>query len=410
MPAPAAGNSPPRAEAVSPVRRRAAHVALAVVAVAVLHGLVVSYLEALTRQGLHARTGPPPRLQALFVRTLQPEAPVWAPLAPLPEAAWAPPGPGVGWLAIPVVALAASAPVPGTRPDVPHEALPETPAEAPADMPPDGTADLAVGASPSTAVAETVEPVDPAGVDPAPTRPAFVWPPSTRLRYVLTGDYRGPIDGSAEVQWVREGNRYQVHLDVVVGLKFAPLIVRQMSSDGTLSPDGLVPGRYDERTRVLLRDPVTATLRFDGQRVQLASGRSVPQPPAVQDSVSQFVQLTWRFLMQPALLQPGQVLTVPLALPRSVSTWVYDVREPETLSTPVGPVEAVRVQPRRQAQAGGDLVAEMWFAPSLQSLPVRILIRQDHQTYVDLLIDRLPEQAVQPPVLPSSAPMPKRVP
>jgi hypothetical protein len=51
------------------------------------------------------------------------------------------------------------------------------------------------------------------------------------------------------------------------------------------------------------------------------------------------------------------------------------------------------VRPRREARAGGDLVPEMWFAPSLQSLPVRILIRQDEDTYVDLRIDRLPEQA-----------------
>jgi hypothetical protein len=113
----------------------------------------------------------------------------------------------------------------------------------------------------------------------------------------------------------------------------------------------------------------------------------------VQDTVSQFVQLTWRFTLDPTLLREGRVLEVPLALPRRVETWVYDVRAAETLQTPAGPVEAVRVQPRREARAGGDLVAEMWFAPSLQYLPVRIVIRQDAETYVDLLVDRLPEQA-----------------
>jgi hypothetical protein len=46
----------------------------------------------------------------------------------------------------------------------------------------------------------------------------------------------------------------------------------------------------------------------------------------------------------------------------------------------------------------------MWFAPSLQYLPVRILIRQDAQTYVDLLIDRLPEQAADLPAPPASPP------
>ena len=35
-------------------------------------------------------------------------------------------------------------------------------------------------------------------------------------------------------------------------------------------------------------------------------------------------------------------------------------------------------------------------APTLQYLPVRIVIRQDAETYVDLLVDRLPQQAAGP--------------
>ena len=37
-------------------------------------------------------------------------------------------------------------------------------------------------------------------------------------------------------------------------------------------------------------------------------------------------------------------------------------------------------------------MADVWFAPTLQYLPVRLLIRQDEDTYVDLMIDRLPQQ------------------
>lgn len=386
---------------MSPLRRRAAHVALAMVAATLLHGAVMSLLDAQMRQGLDARRGPPQRLQALYVRTLQPELPVWAPLVALATAPVPAPGPGAGWVGIPAVALAASAAVHDDGAERPPD---NAPATAPDPAAPTASAEPTEAPEPNEVPEPTAAPEAPVTADLTDAAPGFDWPPSTRLRYVLTGDYRGPIDGSAEVQWIREGARYQVHLDVVVGLKIAPLISRQMSSDGTLGPQGLVPGRYDERTRILWRDPVLHSLHFDGRQVQLSNGRRVPQPPAVQDSVSQFVQLTWRFLTQPGLLQTGQVLTVPLALPRSVSPWVYDVRETETLLTPVGSVEAVRVQPRRQAR-GGDLVAEMWFAPSLQYLPVRILIRQDAQTFVDLLIDRLPEQAADRPAPPApSAP------
>jgi hypothetical protein len=102
--------------------------------------------------------------------------------------------------------------------------------------------------------------------------------------------------------------------------------------------------------------------------------------------------MTWLFTMKPALLQKGQTLEIPLALPRRVELWVYEVLETETLFTPAGPVDAVHIKPRREGR-GNELVAEMWVAPSLQYLPVRLLIRQDAQTYIDMLIERLPQQA-----------------
>jgi hypothetical protein len=35
----------------------------------------------------------------------------------------------------------------------------------------------------------------------------------------------------------------------------------------------------------------------------------------------------------------------------------------------------------------------MWFAPTLQYLPVRIRIQQDAETFVDLMLDAAPLQA-----------------
>ena len=222
---------------------------------------------------------------------------------------------------------------------------------------------------------------------------AFEWPPSTRLSYTLTGDYRGPVQGQAQVEWLRSGNRYQVHLDISVGPSFAPLMSRRITSEGEITADGLQPRRYDEETKVALRDPRRLTIWLDADRVRLPAGTDLPRPVAVQDSASQFVQMTWLFTTQPELLRSGQSVSFPLALPRRVEPWFYDVLETETLATPAGPVEAVHVKPRRDARVAGDITAEFWVAPSLQYLPVRILIRQDAQTYVDLLIERLPQQA-----------------
>jgi len=170
-------------------------------------------------------------------------------------------------------------------------------------------------------------------------------------------------------------------------------VARRMTSDGDLTEDGLVPRRYDEETRALLRQIRRRTIVFDGDRVLLPNGKIFPRMPSMQDAASQFVQLTWLFTTHPELLQVGRTIEVPLALPTNVDRWAYEVLALETLQTAVGPVETYHMKPRRELRPQGDLVAEVWFAPSLQYLPVRLLIRQDEGTYVDLVLDQLPVQA-----------------
>jgi hypothetical protein len=94
-----------------------------------------------------------------------------------------------------------------------------------------------------------------------------------------------------------------------------------MTSDGELSERGLTPGRYDEETKVALRDPRRVALRFEGDTVRLADGRLVARPEGLQDAASQFVQLTWLFTTQPQLLKVGQRIELPLALPTNVDRW-----------------------------------------------------------------------------------------
>lgn len=281
-------------------------------------------------------------------------------------------------------------------PPVPDASAPDA-AATPAlgAPPPDG---LQVAAAPPAAAAAADAPSDAApGAASAPGAGAvaFEWPRSTRLSYRLTGYFRGPVDGQASVEWLREGSRYQVHVEVSVGPSFAPLLSRRMSSDGDIGVDGLSPRRYEEETRAALRSPRRQAVLFGEGFVRLPSGAEHPRPAGVQDSASQFVQLTWLFTTQPQRLRTGESIPLMLALPRRIDTWVYDVLMQETLATGAGPVEAVHVRPRRPARPGSDLTAEMWVAPSLQYLPVRIVIRQDAETFVDLLLERLPQQAAE---------------
>lgn len=257
-----------------------------------------------------------------------------------------------------------------------------------------------------TASAAASPPSTPLSAPPSASSsaPSFEWPPSTRLSYTLVGDYRGPVQGKARVEWLRSGNRYQVHLDVRVGADFAPLMSRRMSSDGLLTEAGLKPLRYDEETRVLLREVRRQTIFFEPERIVLPRGGAQPPVPGVQDTASQFVQLSWLFTLQPQLLRAGQTVEVPLALTRRVDRWVYDVVGEEVLELPVGPVKAWYLKPRLQSKTSSDLAVETWFAPSLQYLPVRIRIRQDEASFIDLTLERLPQQGDAAPA--GAAPRP----
>ncbi len=362
----------PAAKAVSPSARQRGLFALTgrqrgllalVVAVTLAH-LWLADVSLPPRQGDGAADSRPRRIEVAFVREL---APTQAPAAPPPVLRQRP--------RLPAPQAAASAALAAADEAAP---APPPPLLATPDAPPP--------------LAARAEPLPAATVATA-TAEAFEWPPSTRLSYRLSGNYRGPVEGQARVEWLRTGTRYQVHMDVAIGPSFAPLMTRRVSSEGEITADGLQPRRYDEETRVVLRDTQRRTIFLDADRVRLPNGREWPRPPGVQDSASQFVQLTWLFTTRPELLQVGRSIEFPLALPRLVEAWTYDVLAAETLATPAGAVDTVHVKPRREARAGGDLTAEFWVAPSLQYLPVRIVIRQDAETHLDLLIERLPEQA-----------------
>lgn len=232
------------------------------------------------------------------------------------------------------------------------------------------------------------------------------WPLSTRLRYSLTGFYRGPVHGDAEVEWLRRGRQYQVRLLVSVGPRLAPFMSRQMLSEGELGPRGIQPRRYDEETRMLFNTRQVQLLLPPGQ-VLYPGGRVEAAPAGVQDSASQFVQLTWLLLTGRELAAPGRSITLPLALPqRLYPAWRYEIPGRETVPTPLGAIEAWVLRPV-VSDRRGLLLATVWLAPSLQYLPVRIRIEQDENSWVDLVLAEAPlQEGPDNPPIPPGDPKP----
>ena len=365
------------------------------------------------RAGWGAGDRPPPRIDVAFVRELAAATPPTAPAAPSPAATPARlpalasrPRPAAS-AALPDAA--ASAAVASTTPPLADDlitaatALPVDPTPrqssvpdpapnptAAATTPAQASAPPVVAAASANAAAPSANASSATASTAAPAN--FSWPPSTRLTFNLSGYYRGPVDGSAEVEWLRTGSRYQVRMRTAIG----PVLSRLITSDGELTETGLSPRRFDAEQKVLFRAARRWTLRFGPEQITRDDGRSVPTLPGAQDEASQFVQLTWLFTQRPERLQVGQSVELPLIVNRTLDLWVYDVVGEETLQLPFGAVPTFHVKPRRAAKAG-DLSAEIWFAPSLQTLPVRILIRQNAESWVDLTLDKPPLQAVAGP-------------
>jgi hypothetical protein len=217
------------------------------------------------------------------------------------------------------------------------------------------------------------------------------WPADTRLSYRLTGYYRGDLYGNARVQWQREQSRYQVRVDLSMAL-----VVRvAMISQGEVTDIGLLPSAYEEQFPGGVQRMV-----FDGGYVRFQDGTQLLQPQALQDTASQFVDLSHRFSTGRDVLKVGSEVRLWLARPQGMALWIYDVIEEDTLQTPeLGPVPAFHLQPRPIANPRGAITAEIWFAPSLQYLPVRVRISLGAGNFVDLMVERI-EQGAAPSVKP----------
>lgn len=240
------------------------------------------------------------------------------------------------------------------------------------------------------------------------------WPSDTRLTYQLGGYYRGELHGDAQVQWTRPpaaapaganptaphtaasaltpSDRYQVRVTINVG-PFDALL----TSQGRIRATGLQPDIYEEKLPNGSRRKVT----LEAQDVVLSDGKRLPKPQApaaaqfiaVQDTASQFVELGQRFSTGRARLVPGEVISVWLARPGGLDEWTYDVGPMETINLPtLGAVQAYSLSPRPIANKRGTITAQLWVAPSLQYLPVRIKITLNSETHVDLLVKKIEQR------------------
>lgn len=362
---------------------------LAIIVMVVLGHALVTAGVAWHMKGMHESDAQSiERMEATFVADMQLTTPpvvvVPPPAAALPAAAEAD-----------VATQAASKPAPPRKKPL---AAPKKPApvaqEEAASAPP---AENLVAVAPES---ETINddpairrPADePVSEDPMPKGPAFAWPKATRVTYKVHGHLRGEIFGSAKVEWIRQDMRYQVHVDALVGPSFAPLGSQRWTSEGVITAEGLSPERFESINKLLIKTSPAKIVTFDDAYVSLPNGDRIPKLPGVQDPASHYIQLAYQFILRPEQLRVGAAIEMPMAWTKRQEMVIYDVLSEEAIDTPLGKIDTFKLKPRKMTEQKGDVLAEIWLAPGLQYLPIRMLFRQGPETYLEMQMDKAPQQ------------------
>jgi hypothetical protein len=187
---------------------------------------------------------------------------------------------------------------------------------------------------------------------------------------------------NSEFLWQHDDHRYQLSLRVSAFL----IGVLRQTSTGRIDATGLLPERFtDQRGR---RSEKSALFdRADGRIVFGSAVAPLAIQPGMQDRLSLFMQMGAWLAGDPARYPAGSGMTVQAVGTREAEPWVFVVEPPERLDLPGGAVQTVRLA--RAPRKAEDTRVEVWYAPSLGYLPVRIRITEPSGDYVDQQLESL---------------------
>jgi hypothetical protein len=153
---------------------------------------------------------------------------------------------------------------------------------------------------------------------------------------------------------------------------------RSQTSVGEIGPDGLAPRRFSERTR---GEQAAHFQPEIGRIVFSANSPPAVWQPGAQDRLSLPFQLSAMIAAEPARFTPGAQVSILTAGARSAEPWAFTVMDSQPLDLPIGTQNALRL--RREPRQLYDQTVEIWFAPALGHLPVRIVLSQGNGDLFD---------------------------
>jgi len=205
--------------------------------------------------------------------------------------------------------------------------------------------------------------------------PRFSVPAAARLHYQVTAAVRQlRLQGEGELVWRHDGTSYDAQL--VISSPLLPS--RTQHSTGLITAEGLEPLRFSDKAR---SEEAAHFLRDQG-KVTFSSNRpDAPLVAGTQDRLSVMLQLGAMVGGAPAKFPVGTVISVPTASTREAEPWLFTVEGEETLELPGGKVAALKLirNPRREF----DQKVELWLAPGMDYVPVRLRLTQANGDWVD---------------------------
>lgn len=194
-------------------------------------------------------------------------------------------------------------------------------------------------------------------------------PEPVQLRYSVTKD---GDSARASLIWQPskdEKTGYATHYELSYEATYFGISIIKQTSSGTLAAAGLAPTRFGEKRRGRSEqathfDPAKNAVTFSNNRpeAKLALGS--------QDRASFLIQLASLFAGQPDKFKAGQVVELPVASADELEMWAFEVQASESLALPIGETPAIKLL--RRPRRAFDQTVEVWFAPTLAYLPVRI--------------------------------------
>lgn len=213
----------------------------------------------------------------------------------------------------------------------------------------------------------------------------FKTPDAALLKYQVQGKAKGfDYWANAELLWKQDGQDYQARLEVSAFL----LGSRVQTSQGRLGTEGLMPTRFSDKTRSEL------AAHFQRDKGIISFSANSPDAPLLkgaQDRLSVVLQLSALLAGDPARFPPGTMLSFQTVSQREAEVWQFLVEKEELLQLPIGNVSAIKLN--RKPRRDFDQHIELWFAPSLGYLPVRLRITNANGDLVDQLLSKTEKPA-----------------